>query len=321
MAEPDIKELIQQAGIASSEGRLEDAVSLYNSVLEREETRVEAHEGLANCYFRLKNYEKSLEHFQRLSRLMPREPGPYVNMGAVYNRLKDYKKAVDVLRKALTKDSKSAEAYYNLGLAYRSQNQLNLAISSYKEATKLAPQMADAFFNLANVQRESGRKDQAIKNYKKTLEIDPGFQRAQDALNLMVQDVAVEANSANPFGRLVDETKIVRKAQKTWLKELNDEERAEDRAKLKALAKQADKSARELLEFLRTRYEPIVHQLSQTVSTSMDSQHELVEAFEQFHSSLETLQTERRALKRKMLELRGHEELQNTPPLEELMNQ
>lgn len=315
-----IQELLVAAAEEFSQRNFGSALNLYEQALEICETRIEIHEGLGQCYFQLENYEKCEAHFTRMSKLDPRDHRPLINLGAVYNKMKNYPKAIEVLRKALQKASRSKEAFYNLGIAYRGTGQNALALSSFREVIKMDPQQVDAYQNLANTLRDMGLLEQAQAQYEKALELDPNFERAKRGLQ-QVRTMIVDHNvAASPFGRLVDESKIRTKKERTGLKKLTPIEQAEDRRKVEELSMSIEKTAKVVLKHHQDNFVPALSAVMKGLLDGDLSATGLMHAIEKFQKIKGELAIEIRHLRRGVLELRAHEEMMNTPDLFERSN-
>lgn len=310
-----LTEILTAASEEFAKGDYSSAINLYEQALEVCEARMEVHEGLGQCYFMLEDYDKCEAHFTRMTRLDPRDHRPLINLGAVYNKMRNYPKAIEALRKALQKASRSKEAFYNLGIAYRGTGQNALALSSFREVIKMDPKAVDAYQNLANTLRDMGLLEQAQQNYEKALELDPTFEKARRGLQ-QVRTTIVENNvSASPFGRLVDESKIRTKKERSGLKKLTSVEQAEDRRKVEELSQAIEKTAKVALKMHHENFQPALMAVMKGLLDGEISTTGLMHTIEKFQKIKDELGIEMRHLRRSVLELRGHEELMNTPDL------
>lgn len=310
MSNATIDALLQQARALTRNRDYPGATTVYRQILDANTDSIPAHEGLAMVAFVSGDYPLAVTEFQRLSQLEPMEARHYVNLGAVFNRAGDHAKAVDALRKAIQRDRRCADAYYNLGIAQRKMNQLSMAVSAYKEAIRIDPQMAEAYQNLGNVYSEMNNFQLAILNFKKALEIRPDFEKAQVGLQRAEEAVKKSKATANPFGRLVtgDASSVLR-SPLIDARELSPAERLIDRQQVRRLADELHSLAIECDDFLKTRLEPAMHELQRSVAEGDFRGLGFNRATTRFREELDTWEQLRASMKRKMLELRGHEEL------------
>lgn len=311
-ATSDVDAVAKQARRCFRKGDYAQAVELFEKALELDERRPDIHMGMATASFLAKNFDKAIHHFNRVTHLKPADGRPLINLGAVYNQMGDYQKAVGVLRRGLAKEKNSAEGFYNLGYAHRKLEQSSMAISAYREAVRLKPDMAEAHVNLANVYLDMKNYQQAVIHYNKALEIDPQFESAQRGL-ATAEHESVEAKKAiSPFGRLVEHGKLRPKAAGPQ-RELSDSERIDDRSKIHALTAEIDVAAKQFLTHLRETLDKRINVLDRAIAQESEAPSALVKAHEAFAEAVTDSAELRRAFKRKLLELRSHEELINAP--------
>ncbi len=310
--------MLEEAKKLVRAGELSQAIDLFKKLLATDNRHIEAHEGLAAAFYMQKSYPDAATHFQKVAMLDPRKGTALINVGAIYNRMGDFQQAVIALRKGLSKEKKSSEGYYNLGIAHKGLNQLSMAVSAYREALRLDPEMAEAYQNLANVYLEMGNHAAAIANYQRALQIRPDFERAKRGLD-KVQQMSVKAKeTANPFGRLVGDGPGMQRSARKLDRELTDEERFRDRMALNEITTEIILETGNWLEQMQQEVESSLASLHRVITQDDPPPFALNKMHDSLQQSLENFQTTRKNVKRKLLELRAHEELIHastlTPP-------
>jgi len=312
MNDSNIVELFQQARQYLKAREIDKAIETYQRIIDVKPGEKKAHTGIAAAYFQLKQYPEAIKHFEELTRLSPAEPSPYINIGAIYNRMGEYQQALSILRKAVQKDKKSADAFYNMGIAHKGLNQLSMAVTAYKQSVMLDPEMVDAHFNLGNVYLEMKNFSQAHLSFSKSLEISPGFKKAINALKILETETAQEKQSVNPFGRLVNESTLRKKDISVSTRKLTAEEREKDRRQLHSLCEEVKEISQLMVADLKKEVAPSLLNLNRCISQGEKHYSELDEANLNFQDRIKILSETRKQLKKKMLEIRAHEELINT---------
>ncbi len=276
---------------------------------------IDAYEGLATVAYLDGDFLEAIKHYSKLTMLKPMEGRFHTNIGAIYNRLGDHQKACEALRKAIQRDKKCAESFYNLGIAQRKLKQNAMAVSAYKEAIRLNPSLAEAYQNLGNTYIDMGNFQMAIVNFKKAIEIKPNFEKARVGLENAEAKLVQSKASANPFGRLVNANTMSASSNvpSSGGRKLSDAERVEERARVRSLAEEIERLAKACQEYLKQKMEPAVMEVERATAQGDDAVYALPVAAENFRTSMYQWSALRKSLKRKVLELKAHEDFINAP--------
>ncbi|MBL4884407.1 MAG: tetratricopeptide repeat protein [Planctomycetaceae bacterium] len=308
----------QQALHLIRQGQFEECVAVLESIIAEHGVQADLLDMQGMCNFRLEHLEQAAACYSQLSDLDPSKPNPLTNLGAVYNRMKRFDQAVEVLQKAIKCDNKKIDAYYNLGIAHRKSGHSSLALSAYKEAIKLNPQFEQAHLNIANVYLDMNNTAMATTHYRTALTITPELESAQRGLKKVQEQELLKNKHKKPFGRLVDTSQLSHKKSSSAIRELTDVERAKDREEVIRLAKGIRNAARHVSEEIREQMEPVLLALTRAVIDGEQHPELVADTHTAFREEIAKFQEGHRYLKRSVLELRGHEEVMNTPDLESL---
>ena len=289
-----------------------EANETFESALAADPDCIGAYEGLATVSYLDGDFAEAIKHYTKLTMLKPMEGRYYTNIGAIYNQLGEHQKACDSLRKAIQRNKKSAESFYNLGIAQRKLKQNAMAVSAYKEAIKLNPSMSEAYQNLGNTYADMGNLQMAVVNFKKALELKPNFAKARNGLEAAEAQLQKAKNSINPFGRLVDTSPQAARTVPDEGRELNEQERFDERARVKQIAEEIERLAKACLEYLKQKLVPALMDVERATAQGADAAFILPEASENFRDATNQWAALRRSLNRKILELREHEVFINT---------
>ncbi len=304
----DIDKLCKQARQEFRKKMFDQAIYLFQQVVEVDPDRSDVHNGLASAYFLTKQYKDAVQHFERVSQLKPLDGNSLINIGAAYNRMGNYTDAALVLQRGLQKSKGSSEGYYNLGIAHRHLNQLTMAVNAYREAIRLDPDMVEAHQNLANVYFEIGSYTQSIQYYNQALKIRPGFERAQRGLQQAEELAERSRQDASPFGRLVDEADYLEQADETEHRTLTVRERIEDRQEIQTLTEDILEYVQTAIGQLRDEMLPSLHLLDRSVAKGIGATTSVHTAREEFQSAVERCAELRKQLVGKLSVLRTHEQ-------------
>lgn len=292
-------------------GRYDEAVELFRQLLDVDDSDPALHDAIGSTYFLAGKVHEAAAHFERITRLTTNPGKALINLGAVYNRTGEHQRAVDAIRKGLQYEKRSTEGYFNLGVAHRKLGQHAMAVTAFKEALRLDPKFAEAHQNLGNVFLDQGLPEQAAAHFRKALELRPDFEKARKGLADSERATALAKQAISPFGRLVDVT-VGQRGGDDGLRPLTAEERELDRRRLHDLSREIETAAGEWIDVLRDQLEGTLAVLEKRIAVGkIDSA--LLDAEDAFGASLDAAEEARRRLRRKVLELVAHEELQHSP--------
>jgi tetratricopeptide (TPR) repeat protein len=266
------------------------AIKLLQDGIENEATDRSAVEMLGVLTFRMKQYEAAQEAFRHLTRLDPRDPAAWINLGAVLNVRGDYKGASDALRKAIQRDKKSAIAYYNLAIAQKALNQPRMAISAYEECLRLEPSNVEATVNLANLLLSQSKFPKAVAVIKAGLEHSP--QSVKLARLLRKAEAGVESNrlKVSPFGRLVNEEELATRQKLLQKRELTRAQRNHEREFIRETVRDLRHTVRPVIPLLNDALPKQMHNLHMSVF-QQDARYDGFAAYDGLVSTMNELAT------------------------------
>jgi len=92
---------------------------------------------LAHAYYRLDQFEESINNYQLIINLNQDTFGTWNNLGTIYGKVGDWKKAIQCYEKAIQLNPEGALAWANLAAIHMSEGNDKAAIEHYTEAVKL----------------------------------------------------------------------------------------------------------------------------------------------------------------------------------------
>lgn len=118
--------------------------------------------------------------YQQILQCNPRHNVALHFMGMIAFQTGDHERAVDLTSKSIKADPKNPLYFFNQGIIYRAQDNLVAAVNSYRQATVLNPNYSEAYFNLGNALLELGNRTldvsfliEAEASYRRVLKIKP----------------------------------------------------------------------------------------------------------------------------------------------------
>ena len=161
------------------DNRIEEAVVLYNAVIQEDPDNEMALSFLGSIALGNNDLDTALNYFLKAVAIKP-ESGYYKEIGNIYFDKKQYNNAIESYEKAITIHPGFKEAFFNLGIAYyslaeelKAKNELDQAIFYYKKVLEINPNYADVYFKIGVIYQGIGNVQKAVEYYAKTLELVP----------------------------------------------------------------------------------------------------------------------------------------------------
>ncbi len=102
----------------------------------------------------------------------------YHNLGNDYYKLGEFQKSIEHYNKALELRPDLLETYFNRALAHTRLQQYDKALEDLNKVIELNPNLAEAYYTRGLVREYKLEYDRAIEDYDKALEIDPNYTKA-----------------------------------------------------------------------------------------------------------------------------------------------
>jgi Flp pilus assembly protein TadD len=133
-------------------------------------------------YYRLKDFAKAVEEFQRVLQLSPDYSLATYQLGLSYGRAGDSTHAIETLKRASQLDPTNFAAAYNLGAVYLQQQMTAEAITAFRQCITIASQYVPGHLALGQVFMYEERVDEAIAELRQVTALAPQDPNAHAAL-------------------------------------------------------------------------------------------------------------------------------------------
>jgi Flp pilus assembly protein TadD len=165
-----IDPILNNAYLAYSGGKFEQAQQLYNEVLRLDGRNIDAILGLAVIAQRRGEDNLAVHYYAQALALDPRNAVANAGMSALSTN--DNRESR--LKTLLNEQPDSSTLYFALGNRYAEQSRWAEAQQAYFNAYKLESNNAQLAFNLAISLDRLGQKKSAAQYYQRALQLDPG---------------------------------------------------------------------------------------------------------------------------------------------------
>lgn len=194
------------AGLAAADatradGRLTEAVQIYQQVLVADPHSIAAQYGMAESLLGLGHASDAKPIFAALTKNQQFRAGALQGVGIADLALRKYEEAATSLSEAVSADPKLWRAYNGLGFIADLQRQPQEAAELYGKALALNPDSAALLNNRGYSLLISGKPDDALADLKKALGLEPRSETIQNNLRLAMAEKGNYAEATRGLAR------------------------------------------------------------------------------------------------------------------------
>jgi tetratricopeptide (TPR) repeat protein len=169
------------------QGKLDAAISRFQSALQIKPDYAEAHNNLGNTLARIGQTDQAMVHLQEALKINPDKDETHNNLGNVLAAGGRLDAAIVHYWKAIEINPGNANAYNNLGIALVRIGQIDTAIVQFQKALEIDPGHLIALNNLGKALAGRGQYREAAVHFQRALEIDPGYAAARNNLETILR--------------------------------------------------------------------------------------------------------------------------------------
>ncbi|MDD9878434.1 MAG: tetratricopeptide repeat-containing glycosyltransferase family protein [Magnetovibrio sp.] len=159
-------------------GRVDDAVPLYEAILEADPDHAGAWMNLGAARRQQGRAGDAVSALRRAAELAPDHPGVLYNLGNALAEAGELEAAEDRLRRATDLDPAFADAFNNWGEVLMRLGRDAAALDAFTHGSRVAPDHAGLLANRGNVEHRLGAQADAIGHLRRALELAPDDTRA-----------------------------------------------------------------------------------------------------------------------------------------------
>lgn len=165
-------EILSRANYYYFKNQFDDAIKLYNDLLNEDKDNYEALSNMAHCYFKIGDGLLSLKYYKDANKIRDDFTSLY-NVGVSYMSLLDFKNAKIYLNKALEKNPNHLNSILSLADIARDENNFSLAKEKYEYVLKLNPNYIMALDKLMTLYQHNDDIQNARKYAEKIINTPP----------------------------------------------------------------------------------------------------------------------------------------------------
>ncbi len=147
--------------------RYDDAVAIYERILEIDNNNIGALQGLGRIYLKNENYEAARDVFEKIVKIMPESKEVNENLAFIYEKLGDYSKALKYINQAIILDPENKFLYSTKGIILMKMELYDDAKKTFEKALSLDPEFQPALEGLKDCERKIEERD--IEKYARSV--------------------------------------------------------------------------------------------------------------------------------------------------------
>jgi tetratricopeptide (TPR) repeat protein len=176
------QEPIKFAFSLAKEGRFDEALAQFETILQNNPASKLAQLGAGNMLFRLKRNDEALRRYYTVMQLDALMPQAQVGAGRVYFRRGELEQAAEKFQAAINIDPYFTEAYQGLGRVLAQQEKYDEAIQQWRQAQRINPQLIAVRLLINRAYQKQGKLAEALSELKSAINIAPNRWRTYQAL-------------------------------------------------------------------------------------------------------------------------------------------
>jgi len=196
--------LLMKAVTLHQSGKLDEAETVYRSILQMNPQDSDALHYLGLIAFQKRNYSDAIQSIEAAIRINRTVSAFHCNLGNAYKAHGQFDNAISAFLVAVKLDPQFHTAYCNLGNTYLEQGSLDEAIENYRKAIRLKQDFAEAHGYLAVALQGKGRFDEAMDHYKKAINFKPNHADAYSGLASLYIDLGRFDDAKNALAKTLE---------------------------------------------------------------------------------------------------------------------
>lgn len=159
---------------------------------------------IANCYYRMKNYTRSIERGMNIISRFPNYVDAYRIVGNSHDLNGNYEEGVNILMQGITKNPYEGELYLDLGIIEMLRHNYTLALKYWEQGIKAEPYLADNYYWVTTIYAKSNQKIWALLYGEHFLNIEKNSDRTVEVSKLLLNTYLNYIRELNGEATLVE---------------------------------------------------------------------------------------------------------------------
>lgn len=174
----ELKEELKKGNKLFEEGSYQEAVEVYQKILEEFPDAYAISKNIGNCYFQMEEYERAQHYYQKVLEKEPDSNEMKLVIGNCYANLGKDEKALEWYNKIKFEEIDDPAVLYNLGTHFYDLSKFTEALRYYKRAVEIRNDFLDGIYQLGLTHLTLGQYKEAIGVFENYLNHDPDSGKA-----------------------------------------------------------------------------------------------------------------------------------------------
>jgi len=174
----ELKEELEKGNKLFEEGSYQEAIEVYQKILEKFPDAYAISKNIGNCYFQMEKYERAQHYYQKVLEKEPDSNEMKLVIGNCYANLGEDEKALEWYNKIKFEEIDDPAVLYNLGTHFYDLSKFAEALRYYKRAVEIQNDFLDGIYQLGLTHLTLGQYKEAIGVFENYLNHDPDSGRA-----------------------------------------------------------------------------------------------------------------------------------------------
>jgi tetratricopeptide (TPR) repeat protein len=181
----DLKEELQRGNDLYNQGKYEEAISSYQTIVDKFPDAYILYRNIGNCYFQMEKYDLAEEYYLKVLEKEPNDTESLLGVGNTYANRGQNEKALEWYNKIEFDKISDPLVLYNIGSNFYTQREYQEALKYYRKAVELKNDFEDALYQLGLVNLTLGNNQDAIDSFEEYLKHDSDSGRADQVRNFI----------------------------------------------------------------------------------------------------------------------------------------
>lgn len=160
----------------SKSNKYQSSINIIDKILNQYPNNTDFIYLKGKCLYDISDYKNALKSFERLIELYYTEKPVYENIALCYLKLKEYQKSIDTYEKIMLEfnEKDNAEYHFNIGINYGYLKNIKSAEKHFLKSKELKRvTFENEYYSIAVFNHDIGNFERALIYYRKTLQEEP----------------------------------------------------------------------------------------------------------------------------------------------------